>query len=204
MISSGIHAGGESRPRTQSSVAHEGLRLSAYRSAPNSVVLVANTGWNVVRYRGVLIDALLRRGVAVSVIADFADHEVASLERRGARALTLPLQAAGRNPLQDLLYLRRLAGLLRHLRPEVVHLFTIKPMIYGGIAARLAGVPGIVATVTGRGILAAGRPWWLDPPLRSLLGFALGGRTRAIFQNDDDRTWYTARGIVPPARAETG
>lgn len=169
---------------------------------PRSVALVANTGWSIVRYRGVLIDALQRRGIRVTAIADFDRAELEMLRQRDVRAIPLPLQAAGQNPVQDLLYLRRLAGLLRTVGPDVVHLFTIKPMIYGGIAARLAGTPGIVVTVTGRGILESGRSRWLGPLLRALLKVSLAGRTRAIFQNGGDCEWFTSRRLVARARAE--
>jgi glycosyltransferase involved in cell wall biosynthesis len=83
-----------------------------------------------------------------------------------------------------------------------VHFFTIKPMVYGGLAARLAGTPGIVATVTGRGFLAGATAGYIERPLQALLKRSLGGRTRAIFQNDEDRQWYVTAGIVPAERAE--
>src|SRR5690606_5744377 len=53
----------------------------------------------------------------------------------------IPMSRSGRNPLEELRSLHAFWSLFRRLRPDLVHAVTIKPVLYGGIAARLAGVP---------------------------------------------------------------
>jgi glycosyltransferase involved in cell wall biosynthesis len=63
----------------------------------------------------------------------------------------LPLTRSGANPFSEISTLCTLIRLLRKINPDLLHLVTIKPVIYGGIAARLVGVPAIVAAVPGLG-----------------------------------------------------
>ena len=104
------------------------------------VLLVTNTGWSMVRYRGELIGGLLERGWQVSAVADFDERQASHLRGRGVAPIRLKVEGLGRNPLRDLGYLRRLASLLRALRPDVLHNFSIKPVIYGSLAAKLVGL----------------------------------------------------------------
>jgi glycosyltransferase involved in cell wall biosynthesis len=167
---------------------------------PVRVTLIANSGWNMVRFRGVLIDALLERGHEVTLIADFSETQVESMCRRGARPIPLELDGAGIDPRRDLVYLLRLVKNLRALRPDVVHLFSIKPLIYGALLAKLARIPVIVASVTGVGILSGRHKKWLRPVLRSLVRTALSACSHVIFQNGDDRDSFVAKRLVDPSR----
>lgn len=165
------------------------------------VVLVANTGWNVVRFRAELISGLLDAGWTVSAIASFNGDHLDRLRRLRVRPIPFELDAAGRNPVRDLAYLGRLACRIRHLCPDLVHLFTIKPVIWGTFAAKLARVPGIVASLTGAGILRADGHPWLRRALPPLARAALAGRPEIVFQNRDDMRSFIAAGIVDADRA---
>ena len=164
------------------------------------VALVTNTGWSMVRYRGELIRGLLERGWRVTAIAAFSDQDVDHLHRLGVDPIRLEVEGAGQSPRKDLGYLMRLARILRGLRPDLVHNFSIKPVIYGSLAAKLAGVTGIVNTVTGGGRLradATGRLQWL---IRRLYRLALAGRPLTIFQNRDDLELFVGDGLIERSR----
>jgi glycosyltransferase involved in cell wall biosynthesis len=163
------------------------------------VALVANTGWSMVRYRGELITGLLERGWRVSAIADFGDKDLADLRRLGVAPIRLVVEAAGQNPLRDLAYLARLARVLRRLRPDLVHNFSVKPVIYGSLGAKLVGIAGIVNSVTGSGMLRAGEPGGLQRVLRVLYRPALRGRPVVIFQNRDDLELFVGAGLIERA-----
>jgi glycosyltransferase involved in cell wall biosynthesis len=164
------------------------------------VALVTNTGWSMVRYRGELIAGLLERGWRVSAIADFSDEDLARLRRLGIAPLRLELEAATQNPLKDLGYLTRLVRLLRALRPDLVHNFSVKPVIYGSLAAKLVGVAGIVNSVTGGGMLRTGQGGGLRRVLHLLYCVALRGRPVTIFQNRDDLELFVGAGLIDRAR----
>ena len=165
------------------------------------VALVTNTGWSMVRYRGELINGLLERGWRVSAIADFSATDMAHLQQLGVHPVRVAIEAAGQSPLRDLGYLVRLARVLRALRPDVVHNFSVKPVIYGSLAARLVGVPGIVSSVTGGGMLRAGEQGGLQRLLRLLYRVALHGRPSVIFQNPDDLELFVGAGLIERSRA---
>lgn len=115
----------------------------------------------------------------------------------------LPLNRSGMNPLRELGGLLAVVRLFRRLRPQLVHLVTIKPVIYGGLAARFTGVPGVVAAVSGLGFLftrRGGRASWRLALTRWLYRLALGHRNlRVIFQNPEDAAEITAATGLPPA-----
>jgi glycosyltransferase involved in cell wall biosynthesis len=164
------------------------------------VALVANTGWSMVRYRGELITGLLERGWRLSAIADFSDKDLAHLRRLGVAPVRLVVEAASQNPLRDLAYLTRLVRVLRELRPDLVHNFSVKPVIYGSLAAKLIGIHGIVNSVTGSGMLRADEPGGLQRVLRVLYRLALRGRPVVIFQNRDDLELFVGAGLIERAR----
>src|SRR3546814_7153301 len=72
---------------------------------------------------------------------------VARIVELGLVHHAIPMSRSGKNPLQELQSLYALWALFRRLRPQIVHAVTIKPVLYGGIAARLAGVPAYVAAI---------------------------------------------------------
>src|SRR5690606_6513902 len=103
----------------------------------------------------------------------------------------LPMSRSGKNPIQELHSIYAIWRLFRRLRPGIVHAVTIKPVLYGGIAARLAGVPAYVAAISGLGFIFT-RPVqgfdFLRAAATILYRLALGHRnSRVIFQNTNDR-----------------
>jgi glycosyltransferase involved in cell wall biosynthesis len=104
---------------------------------------------------------------------------------------SLPLQRRGLNPWSDLRLLWSLGRLFLRLRPQVVHLVTIKPVIYGGLAARCLRVPSVVMAISGMGfvfIQRGGLSRILQSLVKTLYRLAVNGdRVRVIFQNPDDR-----------------
>ena len=98
----------------------------------------------------------------------------------------------------------RLVRRLREESPQLVHGFTIKGVVYGSIAPRLAGIPLRVATITGLGYVFVSRDLTarlLRPGVRILLRLALGGEgSRVIFQNPDDAGMFRRRRVVEPSK----
>ena len=174
----------------------------AARAGPDMhrVMLVANTGWNILRFRRPLIETLVAAGIEVTVVADFAPADLAAARRLGAQPIAVPLDAAGLDPRADFRYALHIARLMRLHRPDLAHFFTLKPIVYGIPAARLAGTRAIVAAVTGSGVLRTQARPWLRTLLALLLRQALCGRTHAIFQNQDDLATFTARRLIAAAR----
>jgi glycosyltransferase involved in cell wall biosynthesis len=113
------------------------------------IALVCNTAWAIYTYRRGLLRALTQSGARVTVIAP-RDRTFEPLEQMGCRCIALPVASKGTNPLDDLRTLLALFKHYRALKPDVVFHYTIKPNIYGSIAAWLACVPSVAVT-TGLG-----------------------------------------------------
>ncbi len=115
----------------------------------------------------------------------------------------LPISRQGLRPDRELRTLASLVLLFRRLRPDVVHLVTIKPVLYGGIGARLARVPGVLYAVSGMGSVFVGRgrrTALLRTMARWLYRRALGHRNaRVLVQNGHDRDSLEQMGAVRDA-----
>ena len=170
-------------------------------------LLIASFPDSLLQFRGPLIDALLCQGLELHVAAPglAADHPIArQLVARGAQVHDIPLRRTGLNPVADTRTLFSLWRLMRRLRPARVLGYTIKPVIYGSLAALLAGVPHRFALITGLGYAFTGSPD--DRGRRALLRKLVQGMYRAalrttgkvFFQNPDDRALFQSLGILSP------
>lgn len=117
----------------------------------------------------------------------------------------IPISRSGIQPLGELNTFWNLWRLLGRVRPDILHLVTIKPVLYGGIAARFLRVPGVVAAISGLGTVFINDGVkvrllrWLIKPLYRL---ALSQKnSRIIFQNPDDQAVVTRMGAVRSDRA---
>ncbi|MBT4743912.1 MAG: glycosyltransferase, partial [Rhodospirillaceae bacterium] len=128
------------------------------------------------------------------------DYSVSALAAHGLTYHEIPISRRGTRPIQELRTFLALFGLYRRLRPDIVHHLTIKPNLYGGIAARLVGVPGVVYAITGLGqmfVATRGPLRLVRPMVLSLMRFAFGHRNaRVIVQNTSDRAFLIDNGVA--------
>lgn len=169
-------------------------------------LLVASFPDSLIQFRGPLIEALLESGndvhVAVPDLAPGGEVAVA-LANMGVRVHGIPLQRTGLNPITDLRLLLSLVALMLRHRPRFVLSYTIKPVIYGSIAAWLVGVKHRFALVTGLGYAftgtASGKRALLRRLIQSLYRFALKRTHRVFFQNPDDQALFRELGLLSHA-----
>lgn len=120
------------------------------------------------------------------------------MEAHGATVHDIPLRRTGTNPLADAASLVALVRLIRKLRPDVTLPYTIKPVVYGTLAAWLAGVPRRFALVTGLGYAFTGERQGPVKRIISLLyRFALAKAHKVFFQNPDDERLFRHIGLLP-------
>ncbi|PLC52695.1 glycosyl transferase [Pollutimonas nitritireducens] len=137
-------------------------------------------------------------------VATMAGATVPEILSHGLVHHIVPMSRSGKNPVEEIQSIYALWKLLRRLRPDVVHAVTIKPVLYGGIAARLAGVPAYIAAISGLGFVFSKRDGGFDF-LRSaatlLYRVALGHpNSRVIFQNTNDRDVLQEAKVVRPGQ----
>jgi glycosyltransferase involved in cell wall biosynthesis len=161
------------------------------------VVLFANTDWFLYNFKLSLAKALRARGDEVVLLSPPGEYGP-RLREMGFRWEPLPVSRSGINPLAELAAIRRVSALYRDVRPDVVHHFTIKCVIYGSLAARRVGVQRIVNSVTGLGFALLANTFkarLIRPVVLALYRHALRG-TQVIFQNSDNRDTLAAKGIL--------
>lgn len=164
------------------------------------IVLFANTDWYLYNFRLPLAQALRTAGHEVVLVSPPGAF-VQQLQAAGFPWIGCPLDRRSTNPLGESRVVGRLVRIYRQVKPDLVHHFTLKSVVYGSWAARLARVPHVVNAVTGLGHVFAnddGRAGWLQPILRLLCKTALH-RTAVIFQNPDDQRAFLDLGVADPA-----
>ena len=114
------------------------------------ILILANHSLGLYRFRRELLEEMFRCGYRVSISVPDGEF-LQELRETGCRVLSNKyLERRGMNPLQDLKLIRYYIWLLGKIKPDVVLTYTIKPNIYGGIAAGIKKIP-FIANITGLG-----------------------------------------------------
>jgi glycosyltransferase involved in cell wall biosynthesis len=170
----------------------------------HSIAIISVQAFSLVNFRGLLIRALKDRGVSVYALApDFDDELRKQLAELGATPVDYSLARTGMNPLKDAVDVFRLSQLIKRFAPDVVLNCYIKPVIYGSIAAWLAGVPKSFSMIEGMGYVFLDGPeslTWRRHALRwavsRLYKFTLRLNQKIFFLNHDDINQFVGEGIV--------
>ena len=160
-------------------------------------------------FRTHLIAALVARGVRVLALApNFDDDGRALVRGLGAEPVDCHMQRTGLNPLRDLLDTWHLARLLRRLQPDIVLGYAAKPVIFGSMAAWLAGVPRRLAMVEGLGFAFTPSGEQMSAKRRlfqclfmALYRAAFACAHRVVFLNPDDEAQLVDAGLLPASKA---
>ena len=146
------------------------------------VVISANTSWNLVNFRAGLIRALVFAGYEVVAIAPH-DEYVPKLKELGCQVVLLSIDMHGRNVVRDLLLFFKYFKIMRQHMPLIYLGFTVKPNIYGSLAAHIHGMP-VVNNIGGLGTVFSRDHGWLLHLLRVLYRVALSRSYKIFFQNE--------------------
>lgn len=135
-------------------------------------------------------------------IATPGGSEVETIKSLGLKHHVIPFNRKGQNPFHELKTLVLLFMLFRSVKPDLVHLVTVKPILYGGLAARIAGVKAVVAAVSGMGTIFISNT--LYAKLRRWIVLILykkalkQRRLMVIFQNHSDKDLLLSHQIISP------
>lgn len=164
------------------------------------IAIVANTTWNIYNFRLNIIRKLISEGHEVMVMAP-VDKFITYTETI-PEVTHIPIRHLDRdsvNPIQDLRLLLELIRLYRRHKPDLVLHYTVKPNIYGGLAARLKGIPS-VAVITGLGYSLM-HEGWINIITRLLYKFTLPFHRKVIFENGDDKTLFEEAGLIGASKS---
>jgi glycosyltransferase involved in cell wall biosynthesis len=169
------------------------------RQSPR-IVVIAHYAPSILNFRGALIRTLVQNGADVFALApDYTPEFKKAVCQLGAYPVDYPMQRTGMNPLMDIRTLFALRRLLHQLQPDIVFPYSIKPVIYGLLAAR--GSARRVALIEGTGYTFTATPSDARKlPLRfvvtCLYRIALRRAHAVLFLNPDDQREFCELALV--------
>jgi glycosyltransferase involved in cell wall biosynthesis len=167
------------------------------------ILFFANTDWYLYNFRLALAKYLRAQNLEVVMLSPVGPYG-ALLEAEGFRWIGLKMNRRSLNPARELGLIRRISAIYAAEKPDIVHHFTIKCVVYGSLIARWQGVPNRVNAVTGMGYVFSDeghRARALRPVVRNLIKAALGGDgSRLILQNKDDVAAFVAADLAAAER----
>lgn len=165
------------------------------------VLLFANTDWYLYNFRRSLATALREAGYDVLLVSPAGPYGTKLIEM-GFRWIPAPMLRRSLNPLRELGLLLWLRRVLLKERVDLMHGFTIKGVVYGALAARLAGGVARINSVEGMGYVYTSnalKARALRPLVNALLRLAISGqRVRLILLNPDDAVFFAQSGLAHP------
>ena len=167
---------------------------------PKLLYLVSED-WYFVSHRLPLAVAAKASGFEVSV-ATRVNHHAGTIRDAGIRLIPIDFARSGLNPLSELRSMSQLMTLYRSEAPDLAHNVALKPVIYGTVAARHAGVPHVINALMGLGWVFSSdsaKARLLRPMVEVALRSTLSGEgARTIVQNGDDATLLVNRRLAQP------
>ena len=158
-----------------------------------SVVISANTAWNIYNFRKELIIALQAEGYNIFFVSP-SDDSVPHLKAMGCEHVPIVMVSSGTSPVHDMKLCWSYRKILKKIKPEVYLGYTIKPNIYGSIAAHMTSTPTI-NNISGLGTVFIKKSW-ITRVVRFLYKLALSRAGIVFFQNSDDQAEFVAESLV--------
>ena len=167
-----------------------------------TVLIIGGLAESLLNFRAPVIRALKAQGcrVVVSAPAPFPEQHIQALQALGAEIRPIRLSRTGLNPFADLMTIWSVWRVIREVRPQAMLAYTVKPVIFGGIAAALARVPRRCAWITGLGFAFSEGSGLKKRLIRFVMTVlyrvSLRRYNAVLFQNNDDQTLFRELGLV--------
>lgn len=161
------------------------------------LLIVVNHDWFFLSHRKAIAVAAMHAGWDVTIVTCNTGR-FADIRSLGLKAVNLPINATGKNLLEESQTFLFLWKLYRKERPDVVHHVGMKTILWGGLAARLTGVRGVVNAVSGLGVMFSGEKLSMVAKGMLLILRLSHHRkgVRVIFQNHEDEGLFLSHHII--------
>ena len=161
------------------------------------ILLTSNTSWYLYNFRFNFIEKLIDLGYEVHIISPF-DIYVNKLLKLGIKHHDIKLTRFKKNIFKDLFFIFKLYSLYKKIKPNIIHNFTIKPVIYGSIAAWFFPYIKVINSIPGLGILFLNKNKFSFSNffIKKLYKFSILNKYKAIFQNPDDMNFFINNNIL--------
>lgn len=163
------------------------------------VLILGSYAPSLVTFRGPFLRALKSAGWEVHTAAPKIESVAPQLESWGMSCHSVAIERQGMNPIAEMRTLYSVMKLLRHVNPDTLIAYTIKPVVWGMVAAKLMGIPNRIAMVTGVGVAfteTGGRSTGSKMAIaRSLYALGLRLSHGVLFQNEQDAELLRQHGV---------
>lgn len=157
------------------------------------IAILLNTSWYIYNFRKNLIIALQNKGYKIVTIAPYDEYS-SKLRELGCEYHQIEIDSKSKNPFYDISLLFRIRKVLKKTKPDILLNFTIKPNVYGSLAARSLGM-GCINNVAGMGTLFTDG-FFSRTILKSLFKISQLKVKTVFFQNIDDYNELTNSRII--------
>ena len=168
------------------------------------ILFVVNVDWFFISHRLPIAISLIESGVQVHLACGFTTHKI-YLEDLGIITYPLVISRGGTSLVQEIGAFRSIYKAIKSINPDLAHLISIKPVIYGSLITRLLRVRKVVASISGLGFI------FIDQSLKSkvirkiaMCCYRLGLSAKnvtVIFQNTADRSLFIDKKIISVSQA---
>lgn len=159
------------------------------------ILMMGNTEITIYHFRRELVERLLEEGHQVYISSLPGDRVNELVEMGCVHEAIEQMDRRGTNPISEMKLLNHYFRVMKRVQPDIVFSYTIKPNIYGAIAARRYGIP-FVSNVTGMGS-AFKRNGLFSKMIIQLYKIALADAQTVFFQNEQNQQYFMAHHIAP-------
>ncbi|GAA5040250.1 glycosyl transferase [Marivirga lumbricoides] len=157
------------------------------------IAITLNTSWNIYNFRFSLIQELLRSGHSVVAIAPHDDY-TEKLIQMGCSFEDVTMDSRGANPFKDLGLTYELYNIYKRTKPDVILHYTIKPNIYGTLAATALSIP-VINNISGLGTIFL-NDTWISKIALTLYRFSFKFPKQVFFQNQEDLQLFLDKELI--------
>ena len=164
------------------------------------IVLLSNDSWSLIPFRGELLKEMVARRHEVFACAPDADEKTTKhLNKIGVKYKSVRLDRVGLNPFWEIRTLIDVNNVIKEIKPDVLLSYTIKPVLYGSLAAKFIGIQKTFSLITGLGYAFAeeGKKNRVVRYIaQNMYRIALRFNNKVFFQNHDDWRAFTEKRIL--------
>jgi glycosyltransferase involved in cell wall biosynthesis len=164
-----------------------------------TILVIGSLPNSLVNFRGNLIKLLAKKNEVICIASGATKNEMSSIKSLGCSYIDIPLERNKLNPFSDIKYLINLYKVIKKTHPSIIISYTIKPVIWSGIASRLLRVEQFYPMITGLGYSLQGGnagKFFLKILVKFLYKASIKNACKVIFQNKDNLNEFISHGII--------
>lgn len=158
------------------------------------ILVLGNHAENLIVFRFDMLKAMAEKHTVIACVPENGSTSANKIVQQklaevGIDFITVKMERTGTNPLFDIFTIWNLYKIIKQVKPDQTFSYTAKPVIFGSIAAKLAGVKKIYSMITGLGsnyVQQDLKTRVIRLVMNNLYRIALSFNTKVFFQNQDD------------------